>query len=41
MKAPVVESYGGDVVVVDVDDPVLLADSVTIAVRAASVNPID
>jgi NADPH:quinone reductase-like Zn-dependent oxidoreductase len=41
MKAAVVDTYGSDVVVSDVDNPVLLADSVILDVRAASVNPID
>lgn len=41
MRAAIVEAYGSDVVVKDVADPEVLADSAVVDVRAASVNPID
>lgn len=41
MKAAVINEYEGDVTIADVPTPEIAADSVLIAVHAASVNPID
>ena len=41
MKAAVINEYEGDVTIADVPAPEIAADSVLIAVHAASVNPID
>lgn len=41
MKAAVINEYEGDVTITDVPAPEIAADSVLIAVHAASVNPID